>query len=153
MSNMAEEIDEAEPGYGALETYAERRTKQLSELLKPYIAATDRYGDLICRITLILGKVPPTSKEEAMQRDLMADVFDFLYEARILIVKGKTEIAYLLARRAYESLSLMVACQLEPELAHGGFRMFDFKWEPFEVCRHRYRIQYYDTVNAIHTKG
>ena len=30
-----------------------------------------------------------------------------------------------------------------------GFRMFDFKWEPFEVCRHRYRIQYYDTVNAM----
>ena len=30
-----------------------------------------------------------------------------------------------------------------------GFRMFDFKWEPFEACRHRYRIQYYDTVDAI----
>ena len=30
-----------------------------------------------------------------------------------------------------------------------GFRMYDFKWEPFEGCRHRYRIQYYDTVNAM----
>ena len=47
----------------------------------------------------------------------MADVFDFLYEARTLIIRGKLEIAYPLARRAYESLSLMVACHLEPPLA------------------------------------
>jgi hypothetical protein len=44
-------------------------------------------------------------------------VFDFLYEARALILKGKLEIAYPLARRAYESLSLLVACTLEPKLA------------------------------------
>ena len=47
----------------------------------------------------------------------MADVFDFLYEARLLITKGNLEIAYPLARRAYESLSLMVACFLQPTLA------------------------------------
>lgn len=47
----------------------------------------------------------------------MADIFDFLYEARFLIIKGKLEVAYPLARRAYESLSLMVACFLDPQLA------------------------------------
>ena len=114
---MSDQINELEPSYAVLEGYAELRTKELSRLLQPYIEATDRYGDLVCRITLILGKTPPASKEEAMLRDLMADVFDFLYEARILIVKGKLEIAYPLARRAYESLSLMVACHLEPKLA------------------------------------
>jgi hypothetical protein len=47
----------------------------------------------------------------------MADVFDFLFEARPLIIKGKVEIAYPLIRRAYESLSLMVACHLDENLA------------------------------------
>jgi hypothetical protein len=47
----------------------------------------------------------------------MADVFDFLVETRSLIIKGKLEIAYPLARRAYESLSLMVACHLDEGLA------------------------------------
>ena len=47
----------------------------------------------------------------------MADVFDFLNEARPLIIRGKLEIAYPLARRAYKSLSLMVACHLNSKLA------------------------------------
>ena len=82
---MAEDKDEAEPSYAELETYAAQRTKELSELLGPNIEATDRYGELICRITLTLGKAPPASNEDAVLRDLMADVFDFLYEARGLI--------------------------------------------------------------------
>ena len=86
-------------------------------MLQPYIEVTDRYGELICRITLVLGQTAPESKRDAALRDLMADVFDFLHEARPLIIKGKLEIAYPLARRAYESLSLMVACYLEPKLA------------------------------------
>lgn len=114
---MVDDIDELEPSYAALDDYAQLRTNELSKLLEPYIAATNRYGDLICRITLMLGKMPPASKEDAMLRDLMADVFDFLYEARIIIIKGKLEVAYPLARRAYESLSLVVACHLEPKLA------------------------------------
>ena len=44
-------------------------------------------------------------------------VFDFLYEARHLIIKVKLDIAYPLARRAYESLSLMIACYLDSKLA------------------------------------
>ena len=72
---------------------------------------------ILCGIVVILGKTPPASRRDAAARDLMADVFDFLYEARALIIKGKLEVAYPLARRAYESLSLLVACALEPTLA------------------------------------
>ena len=46
-------------------------------------------------------------------------MFDFLYEARA-ILKGKLEIAYPLARRAYESRSLLVGCTVEPK--------FDVMW-------------------------
>lgn len=114
---MTDRAEEAKRTYADLEEYAAVRTKELSEMLLPYVETTDRYGELICRITLVLGKSPPSSKQDAILRDLMADVFDFLYEARFLIIKGKLEIAYPLARRAYESLSLMVACHLEPKLA------------------------------------
>ena len=86
-------------------------------LLAPYIENTERYGKLICRIVVALGKTPPASKRDVALRDLAADVFDFLYEAGALIVKGKLDVAYPLARRAYESLSLMVACHLDPKTA------------------------------------
>src|SRR5262249_58173713 len=77
-------------------------------------------ANTLCGIVVILGKTPPASPRDAAARDLIADVFDFLYEARALIIKGKLEIAYPLARRAYESLSLLVACELEPKLADRG---------------------------------
>jgi hypothetical protein len=67
-------------------------------------------------VTLILGKTPPASGRDAAIRDLMADVFDFLMETRPLITKGNVEIAYPLARKAYESLSLMIACHLDESL-------------------------------------
>jgi hypothetical protein len=108
---------EAETQYAALAGYAEIRQMELSHLLQPYTAATDRYGVLFCEVILILGKSPPKTPIDRALRDLIADVFDFLYEARTLILKGKLDIAYPLARRAYESLSLMVACHLDPKLA------------------------------------
>ena len=114
MTNWAKD---AQQHYSELAEYAALRTDELSPMLQPYIEITDRYGVLLCRITLVLGKTLPRSMQDAALRDLMADVFDFLYEARFLIIKGKLEIAYPLARRAYESLSLMVACFLDPKLA------------------------------------
>ena len=110
-------IDEGRRIYEELSKYAALRTNELSPLLEPFTLVTDHFGALICEITLILGKTPPSSKHDAAIRDLMADVFDFLVEARPLITKGKLEIAYPLARRAYESLSLMVACHLDKGLA------------------------------------
>jgi hypothetical protein len=103
--------------YAELSEYAAVRTKVLSTMLEPFTTVTDRYGELICQVTLILGKTPPASRRDAAIRDLMADVFDFLMETRPLITKGKVEIAYPLARRAYESLSLMIACHLDESLA------------------------------------
>jgi hypothetical protein len=118
---------QAETHYFALPGYAEMRQHQLTGLLQPYLTATDLYGKFFCGVTLILGQQPPEKtllmeqKEPNPQldvtlRDLMSDVFDFLYETRALILKGKLEIAYPLARRAYESLSLMVAFYLQPRL-------------------------------------
>jgi hypothetical protein len=103
--------------YSDLPRYAEIRSNQLAPLLAPYIEVTDRYGEILCRIVDVLGKTPPASPRDAAARDLIADVFDFLYEARPLIIKGMLHVAYPLARRAFESLSLLVACFLEPKLA------------------------------------
>ena len=114
---MADRQKESQRTYAELTEYAELRSKELAAILQPYIEVTDRYGELVCHIALVLGQTPPSHKRDVVLRDLMADVFDFLYEARILIIKGKLEIAYPLARRAYESLSLMVACFLNPPIA------------------------------------
>jgi hypothetical protein len=111
------DITEGRRAYAALNEYAVQRTKELSPMLEPFTQVTDRYAELLCEVTLILGKTPPSSKRDVAIRDLMADVFDFLIEARSLIIKGKLEIAYPLARRAYESLSLLVACHLDETLA------------------------------------
>jgi hypothetical protein len=102
--------------YVELSEHAAVRTKVLSTMLEPLTTVIDRYGELICQVTLILGKTPPASGRDAAIRDLMADVFDFLMETRPLISKGKVAIAYPLARRAYESLSLMIACHLDESL-------------------------------------
>lgn len=102
--------------YERLGEYAAIRTNELCALLAPYTEITDRYGELMCGAVLALGQATPVSPRDAAMRDLIADVFDFLYESRCLILKGKLEIAYPLARRAYESLSLLVACSLDGKL-------------------------------------
>jgi hypothetical protein len=109
--------ESGKPTYTDLTKFAEVRSRELLALLAPYVDITDRFGEVLCRIVAVLGIVPPTSPRDATARDLIADVFDFLYEARTLIIKGKLEIAYPLARRAYESLSLFVAFEFEPKLA------------------------------------
>ena len=95
----------------------ENRFREISAMSEPYINITDRYGRLISRITFILGHNPPKNTQDIVIRDLMADVFDMLYEARKLILSGKINIAYPVARRAYESLSLLHLCALEPKWA------------------------------------
>jgi hypothetical protein len=76
----------------------------------PYIQITDRYGRLISRIVLLLGNTTPSGVQDIVIRDLMADVFDCLYETRPLILGGKISVAFPIARRAYESLSLLHLC-------------------------------------------
>jgi hypothetical protein len=81
-------------------------------MLKPYIRATDAYADLVCEIVDVIGTVKPDDLQDIFVRDLLADVFDSLHEARRIILTGKCNIAYPLARRVYECLSLLVACIL-----------------------------------------
>lgn len=103
--------------YDRLKEYAEARTADLSSMLEEYVDVTDDYGRLICRLTSVLGTIPPKNEVETTIRDLFADVFDNLYETRPLLLKGKSEVAFPLARRAYESLSLLVACHFDSNLA------------------------------------
>lgn len=66
---------------------------------------------------MIIGEEPPTSIQDATVRDLTADVFDFLFESRVFILRGQTLLALPLARRAYESLSLLHWCSLDSAVA------------------------------------
>jgi len=108
--------------YTELPEIAATRADELRPMLQPYIDVTDFYGIFITGAVLVLGKNPPQGEQDIAVRDLLADVFDYLYEARDLIVRGKAEIAYPLARRAYESLSLMVACHLDTRLSERWMR-------------------------------
>ena len=116
---------EANDQYQKLIEYADHRSREISAMLTPYKEVTERYGALLCRISLHLAKREPASIQDAVIRDLMADVFDFLFESRHFIFKGQPLLAFPLARRAYESLSLMHWCVCDSEAAeawHGGKR-------------------------------
>lgn len=110
---MAYSVDEAHRLYEQLPEFAATRLREISGMVQPYIAVTDRYARLVARLTNLLGHVPPCDTQDLVVRDLFADVFDFLYETRSLIVGGKLAIAYPLARRAYESLSLLHLCAVD----------------------------------------
>jgi hypothetical protein len=86
-------------------------------MFAPYIRVTDDYGRLICSAVDILGGVPSTSVQDRVIRDLLSDVFDFLYESRRIIMSGQCTTAYPLLRRAYEALSLMVVCTFDSVVA------------------------------------
>jgi hypothetical protein len=113
---MLDISSDPQQAYRELVKIAAIREAELRPMLQPYIDVTDRYGVLISSIVMALGKLAPSSDQDSAIRDLLADVFDYLYEARHLIIIGKPELAYPLARRAYESLSLMVACNLDEKL-------------------------------------
>jgi hypothetical protein len=108
---------EANEQYEQLSHYSETRMKEISGMMEPYIKITDRYGRLISRIVLLIGKAKPKDIQDVVIRDLLADVFDFLYESRPLILSGKLSIAFPLARRAYESLSLLNLCAVDKSWA------------------------------------
>jgi hypothetical protein len=86
-------------------------------MLQPVLDLADAYGSLIARATLALGSTPPTSQQERVVRDLMADVFDFLYEWPRPLFEGRMHVAFPLGRRAYESLSLLSACYQDRSIA------------------------------------
>lgn len=103
--------------YDSLQLYADTRTKEISEMSVPFVKITDRYGRLISRVTLILGGIKPQNTQDKVLRDLLADIFDCLYESRFLIMASKLNVAFPIARRAYESLSLMSLCAIDKSWA------------------------------------
>lgn len=104
---------EADSLFEKLPEFAALRFQEISGMAEPYTKITERYARLIARLTSLLGHVPPRDEQDGVARDLMADVFDFLYEAKPLILGGKLTVAYPIARRAYESLSLLHVCSLD----------------------------------------
>ena len=103
--------------YATVREWDEKRTQELSGKLKPYIQVTDAYAELVCEIVDVIGIKKPSSPQDIVVRDLLADVFDALHEARRIILAGKCSIAYPVARRVYESLSLMVLCVFDASIA------------------------------------
>ena len=103
--------------YHELPAYDLSRQNSLRKMFAPYIRVTDDYGRLICSAVEILGSVPSVSVQDRVIRDLVADVFDFLYEGRRVIMSGQCHTACPLLRRAYESLSLMAVCCFDPATA------------------------------------
>lgn len=103
--------------YKNLVEYSNRRLETLSKIYSPVLAVTDNFGSLICRVTNILGSTPPSSTQDIVVRDLMADAFDFLWEWRRPLLEGRAQVAYPLARRAFETISIMSICAQEPKFA------------------------------------
>jgi hypothetical protein len=114
---MPYSVIEARTIFDQLPEFAAIRLQEITGMAGSYILATDRHARLVSRLVSILGHTPPKDDQDRVIRDLLADVFDFLYEARPLILSGKLSVAYPLARRAYESLSLLHLCVLEPNWA------------------------------------
>ncbi len=121
MTNTDESYKPGDKDYAMLKEYSDIRRKELSAMFSSLIEITDKYGSLICRVTRILSSTPPKSVQDTVVRDLMADVFDFLWEWRRPLLEGRDQVAYPLARRVYESLSLLSICAQD--------QSFAYRWE------------------------
>jgi hypothetical protein len=108
---------EAHELFGQLPNFAAIRLQEITGMSQPYIDVTNQYARLVARLINLLGYISPKNTQDRVVRDLAADVFDFLYEARGLIIGGKHAVAYPLARRAYESVSLLSLCALDAKWA------------------------------------
>lgn len=100
--------------YHRLKDYAETRFSELSKIFQDEIEVLMEYEELICLATVILGSYPPKDITDRSIRDLFADVFDFLYISRRLILEGYVSTAFPLLRRAFESNPLIQYFMLLP---------------------------------------
>jgi hypothetical protein len=115
--NLGFDPMDAKEHYKSLHIFSETRAKEMNQMFLPFIDITDRYGLLISRLNLILGNVKPKDTQDIVLRDLMADVFDCLYESRTLIMGAKINVAFPVVRRAYESLTLLNLCAINKSFA------------------------------------
>lgn len=114
---MIDEPTDDSEYYERLPEFAALRNQELIKALEPVASLTDAYGDLVSRAVVALGRVKPASRQESIVRDLIADVFDFLYEWKRPLFEGRLHIGFPLGRRAYESLSLLSVCYQDPVMA------------------------------------
>jgi hypothetical protein len=73
--------------YNTVVEWDEKRTRELSRMFKPYVDVTDAYANLVCEIVNVIGTVSPTDLQDIVIRDLLADIFDSLHEARRIILR------------------------------------------------------------------
>lgn len=120
---MASEFNAAggEHWFRQVQEWEQTRYKELTTMYQPMLEVTEAYAKLVCRVVQVVGQTRPASVQDKVVSDLMADVFDMLRQSERIIMEGKTMLAYPTARRAYESLSLMVLCILDKKYAE--------KWE------------------------
>jgi hypothetical protein len=109
--------EEAIKLYDSFDSMYNRRVEAFDFILKPYFEVVNDYGRLFSRIHYITGFIKPKNEIDTIQRDLSSDAFDFLNETKYLIKRGQFNITYPIARRAFESITLMVAFNLKNELA------------------------------------
>ncbi len=112
ISNKDGEIE-----YKRLPEYTSLRSRELASMVSAYLNVTDCYGELICSLVLALGRRVPADSQDEVCRDLLADVFDFLYDGRRSIIESHFSVAFPLLRRAFESISLLAVCVLDVGIA------------------------------------
>ena len=103
MVSVTKDKGTSKPGsedYVKLVEYSDHRRQELSRMFSPVVEVTNHYVTLICRVTKALGESKPTSVQDIVVRDLIADVFDFLWEWRRPLLEGRLQVAYPLARRS-----------------------------------------------------
>lgn len=118
---------EAEKEHNNLKNYSDIRFSELIEIFSEENSIIVNYEKLLCRLTLILGQLKPKDTVDQTTRDLMADVFDFLFAARQLILQNNASAAFPLLRRAFESLSLINYFILKPSRAESWNRGKEIK--------------------------
>lgn len=60
--------------YATVIEWDEKRTREFSGMLKPYLKVIDAYADLVCEIVDVIGTEKPVSTQDIVVRDLLADV-------------------------------------------------------------------------------
>jgi len=86
---------------------------KLSIVYRDFVKSSDQIGIMISRVELCVGQTKPKDQRDVIVRDLLADSFDNLYEARERVLEGQLSIAYSLARRGCESLAILMNCSFD----------------------------------------